>query len=155
MLTKDDMYFTIMKAYLNDDGKLDYKTTARLRGSTGPVLVGHFEGNRKDQFLIGNKCYSFDDELVKHTSLDIESFPENGNFAVIDVDGDKYDDVIIYDKKRSILRLMLSMLMEPSMSWHIFHVMKENLKILNLDISIMTDMQIFFFIANQESNISR
>ncbi|MCS2583122.1 VCBS repeat-containing protein [Bacteroides sp. BFG-551] len=75
MLTKDDTHFTIMKAYLNEEGKLGYKTTTRLGGVASPVLVGHFEGNRKDQLLIGNKYYSFDDELVKYTSLNIETLP--------------------------------------------------------------------------------
>lgn len=70
-------------------------------GVASPVLVGHFEGNRKDQLLIGNKCYSFDDELVKYTSLEIKgTLPNNGSYAVIDVDGDKYDDIIVYDKKK-------------------------------------------------------
>lgn len=101
MLTKDDTHFIIMKAYLNEEGKLGYKTTTRLGGVASPVLVGHFEGNRKDQLLIGNKCYSFDDELVKYTSLEIKgTLPNNGSYAVIDVDGDKYDDIIVYDKKK-------------------------------------------------------
>ena len=26
--------------------------------------------------------------------------PNNGSYAVIDVDGDKYDDIIVYDKKK-------------------------------------------------------
>ena len=101
MLTKDDTHFIIMKAYLNEEGKLGYKTTTRLGGVASPVLVGHFEGNRKDQLLIGNKCYSFDDELVKYTSLEIKgTLQNNGSYAVIDVDGDKYDDIIVYDKKK-------------------------------------------------------
>lgn len=78
-----------------------------MGGVTSPVLVGHFEGNRKDQLLIGNKYYSFDDELVKYTSLNIETLPDNGSYAVIDVDGDKYDDIVVYDKRRKNLQLML------------------------------------------------
>ena len=43
----------------------------------------------------------FDDELVKYTSLEIKgTLPNNGSYAVIDVDGDKYDDIIVYDKKK-------------------------------------------------------